>query len=104
MVSERSDHRNAAEEEVQMSHIRVLICRVEDEAQPEKTTELHRFDLPAVDPAKMKPETALDQLETRILSCGQVMMRRLLEHQWVEMDELLVEKHRQAFPPWDGDS
>ena len=82
-----------------MSRLRVLICRVEDDAQPEKMTELHRFDLPALDPEKMKPDTALDQLEERTLSCGQQIMRRLLEDQWVEVDELLVESHKRSFPP-----
>jgi len=87
-----------------VSHLRVLICRVEDEARPEEMTELHRFDLSAIDPEKMKPETALDQLEARTLSCGQLIMRRLLEHQWEGVDELLVEKYQEAFPPWGGDS
>lgn len=87
-----------------MSRLRVLICRVEDEGQSEKMTELHRFDLSSVDVDKMKPETALDQLEDRTLSAGQLIMRRLLEHQWEEVDELLVEKHERAFPPRDRDS
>lgn len=85
-----------------MSHLRVLICRVEDEKEPDKMTELHRIDLPAADPEKMKPETALDQMEIRTLTCGQEIMRRLLEQQWMEADELLVENHKQAFPPRDG--
>jgi hypothetical protein len=87
--------------EVEMSHLRVSICRVEDE--PGKVTELHSFDLPAVDPDKMKPENALDQMESQVLTHGQKIMRYLLEQQWVDTDELLTEKHEEAFPPWNGD-
>jgi hypothetical protein len=42
-----------------MSHLRVLICRVDDEANPDQMTELHSIDLPVVEPGKMRPETAL---------------------------------------------
>jgi hypothetical protein len=87
-----------------MSRLRVLICRVDDEAQPDKMTELHRFDLPSFDPKKMKSETSLDDLERSTLQSGQLIMRRLLEHQWEEVDDLLVESHERAFPPRDGDS
>ena len=87
-----------------MSHLRVLICRVEDEKQPDKMTELHSFDLSAVDVDNMKPETALDQLESSTLTQGHEIMRYILEQQWVDVDELLTEKHEEAFPPWDGDS
>lgn len=39
-----------------MRHLRVLICRVENEVRPIEMTELHRFDLPAVEPEKLSPE------------------------------------------------
>ncbi len=46
-----------------MSHIRVLICRVDAPASNEMT-QLAAFDLPATDVAALQPETALDELET----------------------------------------
>lgn len=84
-----------------MSHLRVLICRVEDDQK--EMTELHRFDLPAVDPEKLSPETALDEIETRMLDCGHKITGYLLRQQWVDVDEQLVEKYEQDFPPRDGD-
>ncbi len=47
-----------------MSHIRVLICRVDDPAS-DQMTERAAFDLPATDGSTLQPETALDELETR---------------------------------------
>ena len=82
-----------------MSHLRVLICRVEDEAQPEKMQELHRFDMHPVDPGSMKQETALDWMEGSTLKAGNLIMRRLLEYLWEEADELLVQKYQEDFPP-----
>src|SRR3712207_2607705 len=46
-----------------MSHIRVLICRVDDPAS-DQMTELAAFDLPATDVSTLQPETALDALQT----------------------------------------
>jgi hypothetical protein len=46
-----------------MSHIRVLICRVDDPASAQMTA-LAAFDLPATDISALQPETALDALET----------------------------------------
>ncbi len=82
-----------------MSHLRVLICRVDDEAHPDQMTELHRFDLPAVDPGQMQPETALDELEAQVLAVGRGVMRHLLKSQWEEVDRLLVEQYRRRFSP-----
>ena len=45
-----------------MSHIRVLIYRV-DEPTSDTLTELAAFDLPAADVAALQPDTALDDLE-----------------------------------------
>ena len=83
-----------------MSYLRVLICRVDDETTPDQMTELHSIDLPAVDPEQMEPETALDGLETEVLTVGQEMMRHLLRSQWEEVDRLLVEQYQQRFSPW----
>jgi hypothetical protein len=86
-------------EEGMMSHLRVLICRVDDEASPDKMTELHSVDLPGVDPGRMQPETALDELETEVLAVGQDVMRHLMKSQWEEVDRLLVEAYQRRFSP-----
>lgn len=85
-----------------MSHLRVLICRVDDEANPGQMTELHCFDLPAVDPEQMQPETALDEMEAEVLAVGREMMRHLLRSQWEEVDRLLVEQYWRRFSPSGG--
>lgn len=87
-----------------MSHLRVMICRVDDEANPDQMTELHSFDLPVAVPEQMKPETALDEMETEVLSVGQEVMRQLLKSQWEAVDRLLVEQYQEHFSPRDGDT
>lgn len=82
-----------------MSHLCVLICRVDDDNNPDKMTELHRVDLPSADPSHLEPETSLDELETQTLTVGREMMRKLLAEQWKEIDRLLVESYQQLFPP-----
>jgi hypothetical protein len=86
-------------EEGRMSHLRVVICRVDDETDPDRMTELHSFDLPTADPEHMEPETALDEMETEVLTVGQEVMRHLLRSQWEEVDQLLVEQYQQRFSP-----
>jgi len=86
-----------------MSHLRVLICRVDDETQPDRMTELHSFDLPGVDPGQMEAETALDKLETQVLTVGHEVMRHMLRSQWAEVDRLLVEQYQRRFSPGGGD-
>jgi hypothetical protein len=56
-----------------MSHIRVLICRVDDPAS-DQMTELAAFDLPKTDVATLKPETALDELETTTQETGNAVL------------------------------
>jgi hypothetical protein len=87
-----------------MSHLRVLICRVDDEANPDQMTEVHSFDLPAVAPEQMKPETALDKMETEVLIVGQEVMRHLLKSQWEAVDRLLVEQYQEHFSPRGGNA
>ena len=58
-----------------MSRLCILLCRVEDEADPDTLTELHRVDLPAVESARLAPETARDPLEARALTPGNEGMR-----------------------------
>ncbi len=84
-----------------MSHIRVLICRVDDPAS-DQMTELAAFDLPATDVSTLQPETALDELETAIHETGTVILRRTLQAQWDLIDTELTEHHRQSFSPSAG--
>jgi hypothetical protein len=81
-----------------MSYIRVLICRVDDPAS-EQMTELATFDLPAIDISALRPETALDELETTTQEMGNRILRRTLQAQWDLIDAELTDKHRQHFSP-----
>jgi hypothetical protein len=82
-----------------MSHIRILICRLDDPAS-ETMTELAAFDLPETDVANLQPETALDDLETLSATTGNAILRRLLQAQWDTIDAALVDQHRQACSPY----
>jgi hypothetical protein len=81
-----------------MSHIRVLICRVDDPAS-DQMTELAAFDLPTTDTSTLQPETALDQLETTTHHTGNAILRRLLQAQSDLIDAELTERHRQPCSP-----
>ena len=81
-----------------MSHIRVLICRVDDPGS-EQMTELAAFDLPAADVGALQPETALDELETTTQETGNGILRRTLQAQWDLIDAELTGQYRQAFSP-----
>ncbi len=83
-----------------MSHIRVLICRVDDPAS-EQMTELAAFDLPATDVSALRPAPALDELETTTHETGNAILRRTLQAQWDLIDAELAAQHRQAFSPSD---
>jgi hypothetical protein len=81
-----------------MSHIRVLICRV-DAADADQMTQLAAFDLPEADITALKPETALDELETTTYETGNAILRHLLQAQWEMIDARLAEQYRQRFSP-----
>jgi hypothetical protein len=81
-----------------MSHIRVLICRVDDPAS-DQLTELAAFDLPAANAATLQPDTALDSLETTTHTTGNAILRRVFQAQWELLDAQLTEQYRQCFPP-----
>jgi hypothetical protein len=83
-----------------MSHIRVLICRVDDPAA-DQMTELAAVDLPETDVTTLKPETALDELETTTHTTGNAILQCALQAQWDVIDAQLTAQHRQAFPPSD---
>lgn len=82
-----------------MSHLRLLICRVEDESQPEQMTELERIELPGVDLQRLAPATALDALEAEALASGQEVARRLLGQQWQELDRQVAAAAQRLSPP-----
>ena len=82
-----------------MSHLRLSLCRLEDEQHPEEMTELHRIDLPAVDPPHLSPATALDDLEAGAVATGQAVARHLLGQQWQELDRQLAADARRLSPP-----
>ena len=84
-----------------MSHIRVLICRVDD-PETDQMTELAAFDLPATDVSTVQPETALDELETTTHETGTAILRRTLQAQWDLIDAELTDKYRQSFSPSAG--
>ncbi len=81
-----------------MRRIRVLICSV-DEEMPDEMTELAAFDLPTTDASALRPETALDDLETTTQETGNAILRRVLQAQWETIDAQLTEDHRQRFSP-----
>ena len=81
-----------------MSHIRVLICRV-DEPDTDQITELTAFDLLTADVTTLLPEQALDELETTTHQTGNAILRRLLQAQWDINDAELTERYRQRFSP-----
>jgi len=81
-----------------MSHIRVLICRVDD-PDTDQMTELVDFDFPVADVTALQPETALDELETTTQATGNAILKRVLQAQWDMIDATLVEQHRQHFFP-----
>jgi hypothetical protein len=87
--------------EYPVSHIRVLICRVDDPAS-EQMIELAAFDLPATDVSTLQPETALDELESTTHETGNAILRRTLQAHWDLIDAELTAKHRQAFLPSGG--
>jgi hypothetical protein len=84
-----------------MSHIRVLICRVDDPAS-DHMTELAAFDLPTTDISTLQPETALDELEMMAHATGNAILRHTLQAQWDIIDTELTEQHRQTFSPSGG--
>jgi len=79
-----------------MSHIRVLVCRVDD-PDTDQMTKLAAFDLPPADVTALQPDTALDNLESTTQETGNAILRRTLQAQWDLIDADLTDQHRQAF-------
>ncbi len=87
--------------ECPLSHIRVLICRVDDPAA-EQMTERAAFDLPATEFPTLQPETALDELEMTTQETEPAILRRTLPAQWDLIDAELTAQHRLAFSSATG--
>jgi hypothetical protein len=84
-----------------MSHIRVIVCRVDDPTS-DQMTELAAFDLPPTDVSALQPETTLDELEMTTQETGNAILRRTLQAQWDLIDAALTEHHRHSFSPSGG--
>lgn len=84
-----------------MARLCVMICRVDDEDQPDALTLLSRQDLPGLDRDQLAPATALDQIETRAVSTGQELIRQLVSHQWESFDQQLAAEVQRLSPPVD---
>jgi hypothetical protein len=75
-----------------MSHVRILVCRVDDEA-PDQLTELAAFDLPEPISAALAAATALDALEANTLQTGHAVLCAALQAQWAALDAQLAEAY-----------
>jgi hypothetical protein len=84
-------------ERAAMSHIRILVCRVDD-ASADCMTELAAVDLPQVD-AALTAETALDSLEATTIRVGHTVLRAALQAQWAALDAELVASYCRRIPP-----
>ena len=84
-----------------MSHLRLILCRVEEE-NPDQMTEIAAFDLPKTDLDQMHPQNALDLLEQQTFENGNALLKRLFQAQWEEVDTHLTQQARQDFSPKAG--
>lgn len=81
-----------------MSHIRVIICRVDD-GSGNQMTELASFDLGEAKVSELEADRALDEMEATTIKVGHQVLRELFKAQWAEVDQVLVEQYRQDFSP-----
>lgn len=81
-----------------MSHLPLLLCRVDDPAT-DTLTELAGFDLPTPDVAALRPATALDDLKTTVQTTGNAVLCCLLQAAWDEIDAELAAAYRRQVPP-----
>ena len=86
-----------------MSRYYVLICRCDDDTQPDQLTELDRIEVATPDARSLQKETALDHLEALTLAQGHEVMRHLLVRQWERVDAQLAASHRELFSPVPGE-
>lgn len=81
-----------------MSHLRVMICRVDDDSD-DQMIELASFDLVEARVSEMQADRALDEMEATTAKVGHQVLRELFKAQWQEVDQKLVEQYRQDFSP-----
>jgi hypothetical protein len=73
-----------------MSHIRVLICQVDDE---EAMTEVAAHDLPAPGRESGDAASTLDELERTTQRTGNAILRDLMQAQWALLDRQLTDQY-----------
>ena len=86
----RGDHR-----EIHMSHLVMMIARIDGFDNPGQLTEIWRQAMPAVELRGLEPEQYLDGLEETVMEVGWQAMRQLLVEQWRLTDQQLVARFRQ---------
>ncbi len=86
-----------------MSRFCVLICRVDDENQPDALTLLSRQELPGLDRPEGAPATTVDQMERRAVTAGQELVRQLIYHQWEAFDQQCAAEVQRLSPPVDAE-
>jgi hypothetical protein len=82
-----------------MARFCILVCRCDDEQQPEALTQVARLELPALPAEAWTPATALDQCEARALATGREVTRHLFRHQWEALDAELAAAAQRLSPP-----
>src|SRR5947209_6624928 len=82
-----------------MARFCILVCRCDDEQQPEALTQLARLELPALAAAAGTPAASLDQCEAQALATGREVTRQLFRHQWEALDAELAAAAQRLFPP-----
>ncbi len=87
--------------EKSMSHLRVLLVRVEDE-DPDKMAELASLDVPDCPVEALCPQTAVDTLEQQTFEIGNSLLKKLMQVQWEQVDAQLTQQARQDFSPSAG--
>jgi len=78
-----------ATEDAPMSHLRVLLCRLDDEDDP--LTELASVEMPAV--LAQRSAAPLDTLEASVATVGHRILGQLCEVQWDEVDAHAVAEY-----------
>jgi hypothetical protein len=81
-----------------MSHLRVLVCRVEDD-DPNKMAEIASIEVPDTSVDALCPQTAVDALEQQTFEIGNSLLKKLMQAQWEQVDAQLTQRARQDFPP-----
>ncbi|MBE7470854.1 MAG: hypothetical protein HS114_17100 [Anaerolineales bacterium] len=78
-----------------MSHLVMMIARIDGFDNPGQLTEIWRQAMPAVELRGLEPEQYLDGLEETVMEVGWQAMRQLLVEQWRLTDQQLVARFRQ---------